>query len=191
AANRRCENVAIKSSADCDISIPRSAFLGIAMIGSYAGPVALDDAGTTAYTGSRDTNRLNRVSLLPHGRLYCRNGAVTDFDCRSGVVDLSRAATLDGPYAIVPGVSRLPGTDTDARVLYVASLIPHIDEIQQNTLFTSATVAALDMADPSQVRFSMLASTQFAANGIGVGPMIFDSVRRQLLMSGCYQRISG
>jgi hypothetical protein len=188
AANQRCEKVPIGTGAPCDIPIPQSAFLGVVMIGNYAGPLTLDDSGTSAYTGSRDSNRLNGVSLLPDGSLYCRNGAITDTDCRGGVVDLAKAATLDGPYAIVPGVGRIPGTDADARVLYVSALIPHIDQIQNGTLLTSATIAALDMADPTQVRFSMLASSSLSANGIGVGPMVFDGVRRQLLMSGCYQR---
>jgi hypothetical protein len=189
ASTLRCETVAVGSNPACDFQIPTSAFLGVAMIGNYAGPLVLDEAGTTAYTGSRDSNRLNGVSLLPDGKLYCRNRAAGDVDCRGGIVDLSRAATLEGPYSIVPGVARLPGSDADARVLFVSALIPHVDEILGGTMFTSATVAALDMADPSQVRFSMLASNQFAASGTGVGPMIFDSVRRRLLLSGCYQRV--
>src|SRR5439155_20705426 len=118
-------------------------------------------------------------------------GTVPATGCRGATVDLAQAARLDGPYAIVPGVTRMPGTDSDAHVLFVSALIPHIDEIENGTLLTSATVAALNMTDPTQVVFSMLASSQFAANGVGVGPMVFDPVRRQLLMSGCYQRFNG
>jgi hypothetical protein len=178
-------------SPGCDDPIPATAFRGIALIGNYAGPMTLDDAGTSAYTGSRDTNILNGVSLLPNGGLYCRGGSSSDTDCRKGVIDLNAAAFLEGPYAIVPGVGRLPGTDTDARVLYVAALIPHVDQIQNGQLYTSATVAALSMNDPTQVVFSMLASNYYLASGIGVGPMVFDPVRRQLFMSGCFQRYLG
>jgi hypothetical protein len=76
-------------------------------------------------------------------------------------------------------------------VLYVSALIPHVDTIQSGTLYTSARVAALDQGNPAQITFSMLASSPFAGNGAGVGPMVFDPVRRQLLMSGCYQRFPG
>lgn len=178
-------------SPGCDDPIPTTAFRGIAMIGNYAGPLTLDDAGTSAYTGSRDTNILNGVSLLPNGGLYCRGGSSSDTDCRKGVIDLGAAAFLEGPYAIVPGVGRMPGSDADARVLYVAALIPHVDQIQTGQLYTSATVAALAMNDPTQVVYSMLASSYYLDNGVGVGPMVFDPVRRQLFMSGCFQRYLG
>jgi hypothetical protein len=188
--------------AGCDDPIPASqpsnAFKGISMIGNYAGPLTLDEAGTSAYTGSRDSNILNGVSLASDGNLYCRGGVPGDVDCRKGVVDLGTAANpdgtalhLEGPYAIVPGLGRLPGSDSDAHVLYVAALIPHVDQTLSNTLYTSATIAALDMSNPSRVVFSMLASSQLTAGGIGVGPMVFDPVRRQLLMSGCFQRFGG
>lgn len=173
----------------CDEAIPQSAFLGAVLIGNYAGPLVFDAARRTAYTGSRDTNRLEGVTVDANGALGCAAG-ISGADCRQGVVDLAKAATLEGPYSIVQGFSRLPGTDTDLPTLFVASLIPHIDTIANNQLYTSGTIAALDPADPSQVRFSMLASSYYIGSGAGVGPMIFDPARRQLLMSGCYQRFS-
>jgi hypothetical protein len=188
----RCDKVA--SSATCDEQIPPSAFIDAALIGNYAGPLVLDPAGTAAYTGSRDTSRLNGVSLvsLTDNHIYCRNGAAADHDCRAGVLDLRLAANLEGPYSIVPGLARLPGTDADLSVLFVAPLVPHIDEIQSGTIYTSAPVAALDVADPTIVRFSMLAASRIYGGGDhgagGVGPMVFDPVRRQLLMGGCFIR---
>jgi hypothetical protein len=38
------------------------------------------------------------------------------------------------------------------------------------------------------VRFAMLASSRFIGLGVGVGPMVFDDQRRQLFISGCFQR---
>ena len=188
----RCDKIA--SSATCDEQIPISAFIDAALIGNYAGPLVIDPAGTTAYTGSRDTNRLNGVSLLPDGHVYCRNGAATDHDCRAGVLDLRLAANLEGPYSIVPGVARPPGTDTDVSVLFVAPLVPHIDDIQSGTIYTSAPVAALDVGDPTTVSFTMLAASRILGGGDrgqgGIGPMVFDPVRRQLLMAGCFLRYS-
>jgi hypothetical protein len=187
----RCDKVT--SSATCDDEqIPSSAFIDAALIGNYAGPLVLDPAGATAYTGSRDSNRLNGVSLTLDGHIYCRNGATTEHDCRKGVLDLRLAANLEGPYSIVPGLARPPGTDADLSVLFVAPLVPHIDEIQSGTIYTSAPVAALDVGDPTLVRFSMLAASRIYGGGDhgagGVGPMVFDPVRRQLLMGGCFLR---
>jgi len=186
----RCDRIA--ASAACDEQIPQSAFLGQALIGNYAGPLVLDPAGTTAYTGSRDTNRLNAVSLLTDGSLYCRGAAPTEQDCRAGVVDLRTTANLEGPYTIVPGFARLPGTDADVNLLFVAPLIPHVEEILSGNIQSSSPVAALDVGDPTTVRFSLFAASRFYGGGDhgagGVGPMVFDPVRRQLFMSGCYQR---
>jgi hypothetical protein len=110
------------------------------------------------------------------------------------VLDLRLAANLEGPYSIVPGVARPPGTDTDVSVLFVAPLVPHIDDIQSGTIYTSAPVAALDVGDPTAVRFTMLAASRIFGGGDhgagGVGPMVFDPVRRQLLMAGCFVRYS-
>src|SRR5438132_5010744 len=55
-------------------AFPTAALAGAVMTGNYTGPMIL--AGGTAYTGSRDTNRLNAVVLDPAtGSLSCRAGA--------------------------------------------------------------------------------------------------------------------
>src|SRR5256885_5553249 len=46
-------------------SFLRQGNAGAAMVGNYLGPLVLDPAGVTAYSGSRDTNRLNGVSIDP------------------------------------------------------------------------------------------------------------------------------
>src|SRR5207245_11079301 len=79
-----------------DVDFPLDALAETAMIGNYAGPLLIADG--TAYTGSRDTNRLNAVVLDPAtGSLSCRSGAGTDAgnqNCRDGVIDLGAAANL-------------------------------------------------------------------------------------------------
>ena len=167
-------------------------FTGAVMIGNYAGPLVMNATGTAAYTGSRDTGTLNAVRVDALGLLHCAAGAGDDAtkDCRKGLIDLVTAG-VDGPYSIVAGDTVLPGTTTSLPVLFVSSIIPHIDAINSGSIFASTWVAALDMADPSQMLFTMRAGqTLDATLGTAVGPMTFDGVRRQLYLSGCYQRSS-
>jgi hypothetical protein len=85
----------------------------------------------------------------------------------------------------------MPG-QAPRRVLYVASMTPRVDQqLTGGILYTSAVVAALDMADPTHVLFTSLASSRNVASGTAVGPMVFDPTRRQLFMSGCFQRFAG
>jgi hypothetical protein len=163
---------------------------GAVIIGNYAGPLALNDSGTMAFTGSRDTGRLNAVTVHPDLSLECApNAGSSTTDCRAGIANLGTSGVV-GPYAIVAGDSIVPGQPPQ-RLLYVSSLTPRIDEVTSGTLFTSGVVAAIDMANPSQVLFTMLAGSRYVANGAAVGPMLFDPSRRQLLMSGCYERFAG
>jgi len=176
---------------DDDVSLhPGDVFGGAVIIGNYAGPLALNDDATMAFTGSRDTGRLNAVTVHPDLSLECApNAGSSATDCRAGIANLGASGVM-GPYAIVAGDSIVPGQPPQ-RLLYVSSLTPRIDELTSGTLFTSGVVAALDMTNPSQVLFTMLASSRFVANGAAVGPMLFDPVRRQLLISGCYERFAG
>jgi hypothetical protein len=177
----------------CKTEIPSTEFSGAVMIGNYAGPLVLSSDGTAAYTGARDSGRLNAVRIDAGGALHCAPGAGDDAakDCRQGLIDLTPAG-VDGPYSIVPGTTILPGTTAPLPVFFVSSVIPHIDEINAGLLFTTTSVAVLSMQDPSQLLFSMRAgsSRSFVANGTAVGPMVFDPIRRQLYLSGCYQRSS-
>ncbi len=47
------------------------------------------------------------------------------------------------------------------------------------------------MGDPTKLLFTLLAGSRYVASGAGVGPMLFDPTRRQLVMSGCFQRFLG
>jgi hypothetical protein len=183
---------ALAQGCDDDVTLhPAEVFGGAAMIGNYAGPLALNSDATIAYTGSRDTNRLNAVSVLADRSLQCAPGAGTGQDCRQGVIDLGLSG-VNGPYSIVAGDLNLPGQAAQP-VLFVASLVPRVDEISSSLLLTDAPVVALDVRDPAQppaVLFQMLASSRFVANGSAVGPMVFDAARRQLLLSGCYERFA-
>jgi hypothetical protein len=180
-------NVTLHSN---DASGRSDVFAGVVMIGNYAGPLALNDSGTVAFTGSRDTATLNAVTMNPDLSLACApNAGVSAMDCRKGI-DLTASGVL-GPYSIVPGDSMVPG-QAPRRVLYVASMTPRLDQqLTGGILYTSAVVGALDMADPTQVLFTLLSSSRNVASGTAVGPMVFDPTRRQLLMSGCFQRFAG
>jgi hypothetical protein len=176
-----------------DASGRSDVFSGVVMIGNYAGPLALNDSGTMAFTGSRDTGTLNAVAVNADLSLSCApNAGVSTTDCRKGI-DLTASGVL-GPYAIAPGDSGdplMPG-QAPRRVLYVASMTPRVDQqLTGGILYTSALVAALDMADPTQVLFTSLAASRNVASGTAVGPMVFDPTRRQLFMSGCFQRFAG
>jgi len=182
----------------CNQQIPKqfggAQNLDAVLIGNYAGPLVLNTTGTAAYTGSRDTGRLNAVRVDPgSGALGCLPDAGIDAqkDCRSGLVDLT-ASGVDGPYAIATGDAMVPGIPAQ-EVLFVSSIVPHIDSISGGTIFTSSAVAAVSMpADPitnaSQLLYTMSAGSYFVGGGYGVGPMVFDRARRQLYLSGCYQR---
>ncbi|HET7788657.1 MAG TPA: hypothetical protein VFL36_21965 [Myxococcales bacterium] len=190
-AHRDCD-VAPPAPAGCDQANADVQFADAIMIGNYAGPLVLDSAGTTAFTGSRDSGKLNAVRVAPGGALSCPDGAGDNAarDCRAGLVDLLKAANLDGPYSIVRGDSQGPGQAAPRPVLFVSSVVPHIDQISAGTIFSSSNVAALDMQNPAQVLFTMSVASQFVASGDAVGPMAFDGVRRQLYLSGCYERFA-
>ena len=183
----------------------RSVFQGVAMIGSYGGPLTLDNRPASpggasvvrAYTGSRDTSRLNGTILDPSsGKLSCMYGkGSTDIDCRGGILDMKAAYSLEGPYSIVPGAARLPGATADQDVLFVSALIPTITEVTNGVLYTRATVAALlpfDAGDTAATApsayYVAAASSATLAGGIGSGPMVFDGQRRQLILGGCFTR---
>jgi len=190
-----------RAARDCDKATPDSgcdqansdiAFADAVMIGSYAGPLMFNAAGTMALTGSRDSGILNAVTVGAGGVLGCppRPGN-SGKDCRAGLVDLGKAAAIDAPFTIIAGDSQGPGQPAPQPVLFVTSVVPHVDEVSGGVLFTSANVAALDMDNPARLLFTMsVASFPFVANGTAVGPMVFDSSRRQLYLSGCYQRFA-
>src|SRR3954465_11030568 len=77
------------------------------MVGSYLGPLVLDQTAQNAYSGSRDTNRLNGVTVTGEGTLGCRTGPGTSPgpDCRQGIVDLGRLVNLEGPFGIAFGTA--------------------------------------------------------------------------------------
>ncbi|MGE5049128.1 MAG: hypothetical protein ACM3PC_11195 [Deltaproteobacteria bacterium] len=187
-AHRDCD-VAPPAPAGCDQANGDIQFAGTVMIGNYAGPLVLNSAGTIAFTGSRDTGKLNAVAVAPGGALSCADGDATG-DCRKGLVDLLATAKLDGPYSIVRGDSQGPGQPAPLPVLFVSSVVPHVDEISGGIIFSSSNVAALDMRDPTQVLFTMSVSSRFIGNGDAVGPMVFDAARRQLYLAGCYERFA-
>jgi hypothetical protein len=188
----------LSSTLDCDVANPDPActapiqpaqfFADAVMIGNYAGPLVLSTDKTAAYTGSRDSGKINAVRVGPGGSLGCPANAGDDArkDCRAGIIDL-RSAGVDGPYAIAAGDSVLPGRAAQS-VLFVSSITPHIESIGGAGIITSTAVAALSMQDPSKLLFTMQAGSFFIDGGYGVGPMVFDEMRRQLYLSGCYQR---
>src|SRR5207245_11061502 len=167
---------------------PAQFFADAVMIGNYAGPLVLSTDKTAAYTGSRDSGKINAVRVGPGGSLGCpaNAGDGARKHCRAGSID-PRSAGVDGPYAIAAGNSVLPGKAAQS-VLFVSSIIPHIDAISGGVIISSTAVAALSMQDPSQLLFTMQAGSFFIDGGYGVGPMVFDGMRRQLYLSGVSQR---
>jgi hypothetical protein len=178
-----------------------AAFAGAVMIGNYAGPVTLDDSATnpatfaasggTAFTGSRDTNTLNAVHIAPGGALSCADGAGSGVDCRAGLFDTADAGNLDGPFAIVAGDAALPGQGSQ-RVLFIGSLIPTVNAIESSIPITSSAVSVLAQGAPYSKKplYTMLASSEFVAAGIGMSSLLYDPVRRHLVVGGCYQRFA-
>jgi hypothetical protein len=106
----------LSSTLDCDVANPDPActapiqpaqfFADAVMIGNYAGPLVLSTDKTAAYTGSRDSGKINAVRVGPGGSLGCPANAGDDArkDCRAGIIDL-RSAGVDGPYAIAPATA--------------------------------------------------------------------------------------
>src|SRR2546430_839420 len=176
----------LSSTLDCAVSNPDPActapiqpaqfFADAVMIGNYAGPLILNTDKTAAYTGSRDSGKINAVRVGPGGSLGCPANAGDDArkDCRAGIIDL-RSAGVDGPYAIAAGNSVLPGKAAQ-NVLFVSSIIPHIDAISGGAIISSTAVAALSMQDPSQLLFTMQAGGFFLDGGGGGGA---PGVRRE------------
>jgi DNA-binding beta-propeller fold protein YncE len=179
----------------------RNVFLGAVMIGSYGGPLLLDKSGLHAYVGSRDSSTLNGVTIDPTtGKLSCLYAPAGSTDCRSGIVNTRTSYNLEGPYTLLNGFARLPGTPTtapDQEVMFVNQLSPSVDYIDNNLPYTSARVAALLPYDASNTTatgptqyYTAVASDPNTAAGIGAGPVVFDEGRRQLILGGCYNRYS-
>ena len=190
---------------------PNAVVSGV-MIGNYAGPIGLDDAadagtaaeftatgGGTAYIGSRDSNTVDAIHVDPGGLLTCfPDAGISPTDCRQGLINTSTAVNadgtpvnLDGPYSIVSGDAAPPGFPSQ-RVMFVASLIPHVESIQSGIPITTSEIAVLSQASPQVPLFTMIGSGLFiGANGAGIGPMLYDSARRRLVLGGCYARFGG
>jgi hypothetical protein len=191
------------------------AFAGAAMIGSYGGPlVTYTNASgrVRAFTGSRDTNEVDSVQVAADGSLSCNGGGPADVDCRPGAFDTFNAAcpagacpgtaptlSLEGPYGLALGTAQVPGSTAPPRsVLFVTSLVPHIDQLNtalNNALITRAPFAALSLEGsppPAQPGLSLFyganTSDAFTASGIGSSSLVFDPARRRLVLAGCYQR---
>lgn len=193
----QCDVPSTTTPGGCDDDVsthPDDVFGGAAMISSYAGPMALNDKGDVAFTGSRETSMLDAVQINPDLSLSCAPGAGSGTDCRQGLVDLGASGVL-GPFSITSGDLALPGEGL-RRALFVSAMVPRIDAIVSGALNTSGVVAALDMANPSQVLSTMISGDAFVGDvapgqGTTVGPMVFDQVRHQLVMGGCFQRFPG
>ncbi|MFL5310079.1 MAG: hypothetical protein ACJ79H_06435 [Myxococcales bacterium] len=169
------------------VPFPASALAGTVITGNYTGPLVL--AGSTAYAGSRDTNRLNAVRLDPAtGALTCAGGAGSSGseDCRAGI-DLNNVAHVEGPFGIATGRIRPPGARDDVDAVMVTSLVPHIDDVQSGNLFFSSHVAALT-AESTQFLFSATVTDRLSGTGVGAGPMVFDDRTREAILSGCFTR---
>lgn len=184
------------ASLDCTQPIPGDT--SAAMIGSYAGPLVLNADAGIVYSASRDNGSLNEVAIGANGKLHCteNSGGVSSQDCRNGVrtLDLPDAG-VDGPFTVVAGNTFLPGESTPKDVFFISSIVPHIDSISSGVITSSTHVAVVDMlalaaSAPSPLLYSMRAGSQFVGGGTGVGPMVFDGVRRQLYLAGCYVRSS-
>jgi hypothetical protein len=189
---------------DCDVPENQIQFHSGVMIGNYAGPIALNDTGDTAYVGARDSNTVDAVHVAPGGDLSCAADAGVGVDCRPGVLNTvasvnqdgtNTAANLEGPFAIVPGDAALPGQPSQ-RVMFVGSLIPYVNAIQDGIPITSSMVSALPQSNPTKPLFTMLASSQFGGGsgggiGGGISSMLYDGVRRRLIVGGCYERFGG
>jgi hypothetical protein len=180
--------------------------VGAVITGNFTGPMVL--AGNpmtgspplTAYTASRDTNRLNSVVLDQFsGLLSCRrqDAASGPPDCRAGSIDLNNATALDGtvaevegPFGVAAGAVRLPGAPSDTEVVMVTSQVPRIEDIENGLPITSSHVVALDQADPTRVLFSATVTNRFTANNVAGGPMVFDDRSREAIVSGCFSRFA-
>jgi hypothetical protein len=164
---------------------------GVVITGSYLGPLVLDSAAVTAYSGSRDSNRLNGVTIDPAtGALSCRIGSTSKPgpDCRDGILDLGKLANLEGPYGLAVGTATPIGETAPVPAIFVSPLIPHLLGLSNGVVDQDSPVAVLDQADPSRLLFSALASDPLNGAGIGAGPVVFEDVRRELILGGCFQR---
>src|SRR5207237_6948802 len=109
--------------------LPKMPAVHAALIPEYAGPVAFDARQSSAWVGSRTRNTLTAVRLdRSTGVLTCAERA-GDKDCRRGSVNTLTTVNLEGPYGVAAGEAQLPGDATVQKVVFVASLVPHIDSI--------------------------------------------------------------
>ena len=175
------------------VPFPEASLVGKALSGNYTGPLVLTggvcsnkSGPCTAYSGSRDTSRLNALQLDPTtGLLSCRPGGSDD--CRVGAVDLKNQAELDGPFGVVAATIRPPGSEDDVDTVLVSALVPRFEGVQSNTILSTSRLAAVDQADLS-VLFSATVTNREAGSGFGAGPIVFDDRAREAILGGCFSR---
>lgn len=166
------------------VPFPNASLVGKVITGNFTGPMIL--AGGTAYTGSRDTNRVNALSLdKTTGELRCHG--IPGIDCRGDSIDLKNAAQLEGPFGIVAAPFRKPGATQDVPAVLVTSLIPFLDDIQSGVILSRSRLVGLDQADPTQILFAATV-TDRQTGGFAGGPMVYDDRAREAIIAGCYSR---
>lgn len=173
-------------AAACTVPFPATALVGTALTGNYTGPMVITP-DATLYTGSRDTNRLNVLSLdAATGALGCRGAPGKD--CRGGAIDLMNAAQVEGPFGVALANVHTPDLGNVDAVL-VNSLVPHIDDIQSGVVLTSSRLAAVSQAD-LRVLFSATVTDRLNGSGFGGGPIVYDDRSREAIVAGCYTRFT-
>jgi hypothetical protein len=76
-------------------------------------------------------------------------------------------------------------------VIWVSALVPYINSITNGVAETYGRLTALPIGAPTAPLYTVDASSPTVAAGIGAGPSVFDFARRQVILGGCYQRVSG
>src|SRR5205085_9789635 len=66
----------------------------------------------------------------------------------------------------------------------------HIDDIVNGQFQSYGRVAAVTTGDSPSILFTLDASGPLLAGGIGANTLVYDASRRQLILGGCYQRIT-
>ena len=185
------------STGEFPFAPPCTTVVGAAITGNYTCPLVAADGPApgqvSLYSASRDSNRLNSLALdTAKGLLSCRLppgiAAATPPHCSRGSIDQNNVAQVEGPFGDAVGTIRSPIDTSDTAVVMVTSLVPRIDEVQSGVLLTSAHIAALPQADPTQVLFSATVTNRLSGSGVGGGPMVFDDRTREAIISGCFTR---
>lgn len=162
-------------------TIPAAEVAAFGRIDSFAGPLAINAAGTSAWLATRNRDLLIRAPL-ESGRLSC-----PDQDCSNDAIPL-KPQGMDDPFSVVPAEVVVPGGSSPEPVVLVNHLAPDGASDATQTGWVAVipervAAASKNPFDNGAFRIRMGEHTTSA--------LAWSDLTGRLFAGGCFLRVSG